>query len=114
MRCGKLPHPDTFHQAPTYCFYYYFSDDVSDIALLGIHFFKSDEKRSVSRVHPTCSPLSRANLKVASRRPGSLGFPGNSGSRDALSTGGSYHTGASLQRSWLVPRPVVLDVLALS
>ena len=34
--------------------------------------------------------------------------------RSAPSAGGSYHTGASLQRSRLVPRPVVLDVLALS
>ena len=34
-------------------------------------------------------------------------------SRCASSTGASYHTGASLQRSRSVPRPVVLHVLAL-
>ena len=33
--------------------------------------------------------------------------------RRTPSTGGDYHTGASSQRSRLVPRPVVLDVLAL-
>ena len=50
-----LPHPDTFTQAPTYCFY--FCDDFSDIALLDRHFFQNQmKKRSVARVHLTCNP----------------------------------------------------------
>ena len=145
-------------------------------------FSKSDEKRSLTRIYLTCSPLQGAVLEATSRRPGSLGFPGNSSSRDAPSsnrcllrtgallcsaldrwrlsgefcrtpsktakvlpscssdwagvvvswfqaslpwlmfwwrnlrapsTGASYHTGASSQRSRSVPRPVVLNVLAL-
>ena len=59
------------------------SDPLADIAL----FAKSDEKGSVTRVQLTCSTLPRTALKAASRSPGSLGFPGNSGSRDAPSIG---------------------------
>ena len=49
-------------------------------------FSKLVEKRSVTRVYLTCSPLQGAVLKAASRSPGSLGFPGNSSSRDARSS----------------------------
>ena len=31
MRCGKLPHPDTFTQAPTYCLYFF--NQLVDIVL---------------------------------------------------------------------------------
>ena len=48
-------------------------------------FSKSDEKRRVTRVYLTCSPLQGAVLKATYRSPGSLGFPGNSSSRDAPS-----------------------------
>ena len=81
MRCDKLPHPDTFTQAPICCLYFF--DHLMDVALLDRHFFsKSYGKRSVICVQLTCSSRPRASLTVASHSPGSLGFPGNSGSRD--------------------------------
>ena len=52
---------------------------------MGIFFSKSDEKRSVTRVQLTYSPRPRAALTAASRSLVSLGFPVNSGSRDAPS-----------------------------
>ena len=58
---------------------------LKSLSWIGI-FFKSDEKRSVTRVYLTCSPLQGAVLKAASHSPGSFGFPGNSSSRDASSS----------------------------
>ena len=54
MWFDKLPHPDTFTQAPNFCLY--FCDVFSDIALLDGHSVQNQMKtRSVTRVHRNCS-----------------------------------------------------------
>ena len=109
MRHGKLPDSNRFAETPTRRFY--LSDNFCDIALVDSNHDFPDKRRS-TRVLPDLWSASPP------RRPPVVQAPLDSLANAALamllpSTGASYNTGASSQRSRPVPRPVVLDVLTL-
>ena len=57
---------------------------------ISVFFHKSDEKTQCNSRSPDLKSASRASLTTAFRSPGSLGFPGDNGSRDATPIGTSF------------------------